>query len=75
MGLLSCKFFDSIELLLLYFVATVFVNEFIIVYAFISSLDFERSDFILVNWRVVLFIVISHYFVVFKYTYCRFESK
>ena len=75
MGLFSCKFFDSIELLLFYFEATVFVNEFIIVYAFISSLDFERSDFILVNWRVVLFIVISHYFVVFKYTYSRFESK
>ena len=75
MGLFSCKFFDSIELLLFYFEATVFVNEFIIVYAFISSLDFERSDLILVNWRVVLFIVISHYFVVFKYTYCRFESK
>ena len=75
MGLLSCKFFDSIELLLFYFEATVFVNEFIIVYAFISSLDFERSDFILVNWRVVLFIVVSHYFVVFKYAYFRFESK
>ena len=75
MGFLSCKFFDSIELLLFYFEATVFVNEFIIVYAFISSLDFERSDLILVNWRVVLFIDISHYFVVFKYTYCRFESK